>query len=378
MPSHRDRIRVAYLSPDFRQHAVSNLTVELFEVHDRTAVEVIGVSFGADDGSALRQRVATACDRFIDVTGRSDTEITALLREMEIDIAVDLCGHTLNARTAVFAHRPAPIQVNYLGFPGPLGAPFIDYLLADAFLVPSEDQTHYVEQVVYLPDCYQVNDRQRVPAAQLPSRSAAGLPDHGFVFCCFNNSFKITPDVFELWMRLLHAVEGSVIWLLGGNAEVENNLRREAAARGVAPERLVFAPLAAQADHLARHVHADLFLDTAPYNAHTTASDALWMGVPVLTRMGGSFPSRVAASVLSAAGLPELITTSMADYRARALALARDPAALAALKAKIVDTRSAMPLFDTAAFTRHVEAAYTTMWQRVQRGEAPAGFAVAP
>jgi predicted O-linked N-acetylglucosamine transferase (SPINDLY family) len=259
-----------------------------------------------------------------------------------------------------------------------MGAGYVDYILADPWVIPAEQRQFYAEQVVWLPGCYQVNDARRAVAERVPSRAEAGLPERGFVFCAFERSNKITPPYFDVWMDLLKEIPQSVLWLRNTGPAAVANLRREAIKRGVGPERLVFAPLAAQADHLARHLHADLFLDTAPYNAHTTASDALWMGVPVLTRVGGAFPSRVAASVLSAAGLPELIAASMEDYRRQALELARDPSALAALKAKIAGNRATMPLFDTACFTRHIEAAYTTMWQRAQAGQAPAGFAVAP
>ncbi len=373
-----ERIRVAYLSSDFREHATSYLAAGLFEHHDRNRFEVTAVSNCEVTDNAMRHRLKRAFEHFIDVPDKSDREVASMLREKEIDIVVDLNGHTVGSRTAALAMRPSPVAVSYLGFPGTMGTGYIDYILADTSVIPAEQRSFYSEQVVWLPGCYQVNDARRHVTERAPSRAEAGLPERGFVFCAFVRSNKITPLFFDVWMDLLKEVEGSVLWLRNTSPAAVSNLRQEAVQRGVAPERLVFAPLAAQADHLARHVHADLFLDTAPYNAHTTASDALWMGLPVLTCRGGSFPSRVAASILSAAGLPELITTSMEGYRARALDLARDPAALAALKAKIVRERATMPLFDTARFARHLEAAYVTMWERTQRGEAPAGFAVSP
>ena len=371
-----ERIRVAYLSSDFREHATSYLAAGLFEHHDRGRFEVTAMSNCEATDNAMRHRLKRAFEHFIDVPDKSDREVALMLRENEIDIVVDLNGHTVGSRTDALAMRPAPVAVSYLGFPGTMGASYIDYILADKWVIPAEQQRFYSEQVVRLPGCYQINDVRRNVAERVPTRAEAGLPPQGFVFCAFERSNKITPPYFDVWMDLLKEVPGSVMWLRETSPAAVANLRQEAIKRGVAPERLVFAPLAAQADHLTRHVHADLFLDTAPYNAHTTASDALWMGLPVLTCRGGSFPSRVAASILSAAGLPELITTSMEDYRARALMLARNPGELTALKAKIVRERSTMPLFDTASFCRHVEQAYITMWERAQRGEAPAGFAV--
>ena len=372
-----DRIRVAYLSSDFREHATSYLAAGLFERHDRSRFEVTAISNCEATDNAMRHRLRRAFEHFIDVPGKSDREVALMLREREIDIVVDLNGHTVGSRTAALAMRPAPVAVNYLGFPGTMGAGYVDYILADKWTIPDEQKTFYKEQVVRLPDCYQVNDARRHVAERVPTRAEEGLPERGFVFCAFERSNKITPPYFDAWMDLLKEIPGSVLWLRDTSSAAVGNLRREANKRGVVAERLVFAPLAAQADHLARHVHADLFLDTAPYNAHTTASDALWMGVPVLTCLGGSFPSRVAASVLSAAGMAELIAMSMADYRARALMLARNPGELAAIKAKIVRGRATMPLIDTERFTRHVETAYIAMWERAQRGQAPAAFDVA-
>jgi predicted O-linked N-acetylglucosamine transferase (SPINDLY family) len=374
-----ERIRVAYLSSDFRDHAVMVLAAGLFERHDRGRFETTAVSFGLDKPSRLRERLRAPFDRFVDAHHMSDQDVARLLRELEIDIAVDLNGYTDGARPNVFARRPAPLQVHYLGFAGTLGREEYDYVVADRFVLPEEDQPHYAEKVVYLPDTFMVNDAGRTISARVPSRAEAGLPEHGLVFCCFNNSFKITPEMFGIWMRLLGQVDGSVLWLSPANSSAPDNLRREAESRGVAADRLVFAsrvPL--NEDHLARLRHADLFLDTMPYNAHATSCDALWAGVPVLTCSGTSFASRVAGSLLRAVGLPELITRSLEDYEALALKLARDPALLGSLREKLARHRDVHPLFDTERFTRHMEAAYMVMWERAQRGEPPESFSVAP
>ncbi len=372
-----ERIRVAYVSADFHAHATSMLMAGVFEQHDRSRFETIAISFGRDDGSRMRGRVEQAFERFIDVRGKSDAEIAQAMREMEIDIAVDLKGYTSEARPAVFSLRPAPLQVNYLGFPGTLGASFMDYLIADRITVPDEHRAFYSEQVVTLPGTYQPNDRSRVTAEAPAGRASAGLPEQGFVFCCFNNSYKIQPPVFDIWMRLLRNVPDSALWLLADNAAATRNLRQEAATRGVDAGRLVFAARVDLPEHLARHRLADLFLDTLPYNAHTTASDALWTGLPVVTCLGNTFAGRVAASVLHAAGLPELVTESLADYEALALRLARDPAALAGIKSRLTRNRETAPLFDAPRFTRHLETAYITMHESYQRGLPPAGFAAA-
>ncbi len=373
-----DRIRIAYLSADFHDHATAWLMAGLFELHDRERFETIALSFGPDSAGEMRTRLEAAFDRFIDIRPKSDREVAAMMRALEVDIAVDLNGFTADARTGIFALRPAPIQVNYLGYPGTMGADYIDYILADRWVISEADQQHYAEKIVYLPDTYQVNDRKRRIGERTPARAALGLPETGFVFCSFNNNYKITPFMFDIWMRLLHQVEGSVLWLLEGNAAVVRNLRREAEKRRVAPDRLVFAPRMKLEDHLARHRRADLFLDTLPYNAHTTASDALWAGLPLVTCLGSTFAGRVAASLLDAVGLPELIARSLEDYEALALALANDRTRLASLKSRLAQNRETFPLFDTDRFRRHIESAYATMWQRHQRGEPPAGFAVAP
>jgi predicted O-linked N-acetylglucosamine transferase (SPINDLY family) len=371
-----DRIRIAYLSADFHNHATAQLAAGMFEHHDRSRFEISAISFGPDDKSAMRARLLKAFDRFVDVQTKSTNEIAGLVRAMEIDIAVDLGGYTQRSRTGIVALRPAPLQVNYLGYAGTMGAPFIDYIIADKILIPGDQQRYYAEKIVYLPHSYQANDAKRRVTDLKVTRLAAGLPEHGLVFCSFNNSYKITPDIFSIWMRLLQQVDGSVLWLLEGNATAPDNLRAEAAKRGVSPERLVFAPKMPIEDHLARHRLADLFLDTLPYNAHTTASDALWAGLPVLTCIGSTFAGRVTASLLTAIGVPELITQSLEDYETLALRLAREPSLLASIKSKLASTRDTCPLFDTLSFTRHIEAAYSQMWQRHQRGEPPTIFAV--
>jgi len=305
------------------------------------------------------------------VRGTTDHAVAELMRDLDVDIAVDLMGHTAGGRPSIFAYRGVPVQVNYLGYPGTMGAPFIDYIIADPFLVPAGSEQFYSEQVVRLPDCYQPNDTKRKIGGRGPTRAELGLPERGFVFCSFNNSFKLNPPMFDVWMRLLRAVDGSVLWLLETSGVVKGNLRREAEARGVAGERLIFAPRLALEEHLARHRAADLFLDTLPYNAHTTASDALWAGLPVVTCAGQSFAARVAGSLLHAVGLAELVTTSLGEYEALALALARDPARLASLRERLERTRATTPLFDIERYRRHLEAAYETMWERHRRGEPP-------
>jgi predicted O-linked N-acetylglucosamine transferase (SPINDLY family) len=310
------------------------------------------------------------------MAGRAYLEVAQELRRLEIDIAVDLNAHTRDCFIDIFAYRPAPVQVNFLGFPGTVGAGFMDYILADATVLPMAEQPHISERIVQLPDCYQPNDTRRLVAGAVPSRAEAGLPEKGFVFACFNHSWKITPPVFALWMRLLAQVPDSVLWLMETLPEAGANLRAEAARHGIAPGRLVFAPRLPLEQHLARHALADLFVDTLPYNAHTTASDALWAGLPVVTCAGQSFPSRVGASLLRSAGLPELITHSLAEYEALALALVRDPARLASLRQKLAAQRDTCALFDLERYRRGIEAAFVRMWETAGRGEAPQAFAV--
>jgi protein O-GlcNAc transferase len=353
-----DRIRVAYLSSDFHQHATAELIVGLIEQHDRSRFEITGISFSRDDGSVLRARLIKAFDCFEEVRALNDAQVAQLLREREIDIAVDLKGHTEGARPGILAHRPCPVQVSYLGYPGTIGAPWLDYILADSTVLPLSEQPFYSEKILHLPHCYQVNDLGRIIADAAPSRAEAGLPASGFVFCCFNAAWKITPPLFDIWMRLLAAVPGSVLWLLDDNDSARGHLRAAAAARGIDPVRLVFAARMEQAAHLARHRLADLFLDTLPYNAHTTASDALWTGLPLVTCMGASFDGRVAASLLKTIGLPELVTQNLEEYEALALALARDTARLADIKARLAQNRLSSPLFDTDGFRAGLEAVY--------------------
>jgi predicted O-linked N-acetylglucosamine transferase (SPINDLY family) len=357
-----DKVRVAYLSADFHNHVTAALTAEMFERHDRERFQITAISFGPDDGSAMRARLLKAFDHFHDARQQSDREVAELLKALEIDIAVDLGGHTSGARPWVLAHRPCPVQAKYMGYPGTSGSDFIDYLIADHVVVPPDQEQFFSERIVALPGTLWVTDTAR-PIPPAPSRAGAGLPETGFVFCCFNHNWKITAPIFDVWMRLLGHVEGSVLWLLEGNAAIGANLRKEAAARGIVPERLIFAGRTTPEQHLARQQLADLFLDTLPYNAHTTASDALWAGLPLITLPGQSFPARVAASILQAANLPELIVPDLAAYESVALKLARDPAALKRVREKLVD-KNQMPLFDTARFTRNLEAAYLAMLGR--------------
>jgi protein O-GlcNAc transferase len=370
-----ERIRVAYLSADLHNHATAHLMAELFELHDKERFETIALSFGPDTQDAMRARLIRAFNRFIDVRGKSDLEIARLVRELEVDIAVDLKGYTTDARCGIFAHRPAPVQVSFIGYPGTLGVDYMDYVIADAQVIDAAHERWYTEKVVCMPGSYQVNDSQRRIADDTPARREQGLPEEGFVFCCFNNNYKITPGMFDIWMRLLEKVPGSVLWLLQDNEAAMRNLRAEAARRGVAPDRLVFAPRAPLDAHLARHRLADLFLDTLPYNAHTTASDALWSGLPVLTLKGKSFAARVAASLLHAVGLPEMVTHTPQAYEARAMELATDAKQLAGLRARLIAARAA-PLFDTDRFRRHLESAYLAIWQRQQAGAAKAPLKV--
>ena len=365
------RIRIAYLSADFRNHAISYLLAGVFEQHDRQHFETIAISFGPSNPNEMLTRLKGAFDKFIDVKDRSDIDVARLLRTLEVDIAIDLMGFTRDSRTGIFSMRAAPIQVNYLGYPGTMGADYIDYLIADPTSIPESHHAHYTEKIAYLPNSYQGNDSKRFIAEKVFTRAEMGLAQKGCVFCCFNSNYKITPDVFDRWTRILKRVEGSVLWLLEGNADAASNLRKEAGARGINPERLVFAKHLSLADHLARHRVADLFLDTLPYNAHTTASDALWAGLPVLTQIGETFAGRVAASLLTAIGIPELITSSPQAYEDLAIELATNPDKLADFKRKLADNRLTRPLFDTELFTRHIEAAYTAMYERYQAGLLP-------
>ena len=367
----KDRIDIGYFSADFHDHATAYLIVQLLELHDRSRFRVTAFSFGPDSHSPMRRRLKSACDEFIDVRSQSDAEVALRARNMGIDIAVDLKGFTQDYRAGIFARRAAPVQVNYLGYPGTMGAPYMDYLVADRVLVPAETQAHYAEKIIYLPHSYQVNDTKRGIAEKTFTRPELRLPPTGFVFCCFNNSYKILPPIFDRWMRMLTRVRDSVLWLLGDNPAAMSNLRGEAAARGVDPQRLIFADRLDLPHHLARHRAADLFIDTLPCNAHTTASDALWAGLPVLTCVGEAFAARVAASLLTATGLPELIVPTLDEYEELAVHLATHPEQLAGIRRRLGESRLSAPLFDTPRYARHIEAAFAKIYARQQSGLSP-------
>lgn len=371
-----NKIRLGYVAGEFRHHATSVLMAELFERHDTGRFDVFAFDNGWDDGSPMRKRLEKAFTEIVDISRLSDTEAAGEIRQRSIDILIDLNGHVGRKRTGIFRLRAAPVQVNWLGFPGTMGTDFMDYVIGDHVLTPQMHDDFYAEKVVRLPDSYQVNDARRSIADTGITRSRAGLPQSGFVFCSFNDSYKITPEVFEVWIRLLKKVEHSVLWLFEGSTVAARNLRAEALARGVAPQRLVFAPRMDLPDHLARHRLADLFLDTIPCNAHTTASDALWAGLPLLTCLGSTFAGRVAASLLHAIGLPELVTRNLADYESLALELATTPVLLSTLRMRLAQNRDTHPLFDADRFRRHIESAYVTMHELSMRAEVPTSFSV--
>ncbi len=377
-PAQGGKIRIGYLCGEFRNQATSILMAELFELHDPERFEIYAFDNGWDDHSHMRARLNAAFKEIIDISATSDAEVATKIAAMGIDILVNLNGYFGRERNTVFACHPAPIQVNYLGFPGTMGTDYMDYLIADRIVIPPASQQHYNEAIAYLPHCYQANDRKRLIADRIFTRTELGLPDQGAVFCCFNNPYKILPDVFDAWMRILSRVPGSVLWLIENAPVASNNMRAEATRRGIDPKRLVFAGRAPVAEHLARHRAADLFLDTLPYNAHTTASDALWAGLPVLTCTGQTFAGRVSTSLLRALDMPELITTSLREYEELAVALAQDSARLAALMNKLAAHRLTKPLFDTPRFARHIEEAYSQMVARQRAGLPPAPIAVAP
>src|SRR5262249_12228329 len=365
------KIRIGYSSGELRDQATSHLIVGLLELHDNSRFEIYGIDNGWDDQSEVRKRINASVHSIIDISRLSDASAAAAICENEIDILVNLNGYFGEHRTGVFANRCAPIQVNYLGFPGTLGASYMDYIIADQHVIPEKDKQFYTEKVAYLPNCYQVNDNKTKIGTYNFTRLELGLPEKSFVFCCFNNNYKILPDVFDCWMRILRKVNGSVLWLIEDNAMAVKNLRKEAVARGISPDRLIFAKRIPLSDHLARHRCADIFLDTLPYNAHTTASDALWAGLPVLTCLGETFAGRVAASLLNAMRLSELITTTLEAYEQSAIDLATHPEKLLAIKHKLAENRLTAPLFDTKLFTKHIEVAYTMMYERHQAGLAP-------
>ena len=366
------RIKLGYLSADFHEHATAYLMAGMIEQHDRTRFDVYAYSVGPDDGSPMRQRLARGFDRFFDMRAASDEQIAQRIAAHEIDILVDLKGHTDMERLGVLALRPAAVQCHYLGFPGTIGGGAFDYFIADRVTVPPGSEAFYCEKIVRLPDCYQVNDRQRPLGTDGASRSDFGLPDEATVLCCFNGQQKLTPAMFDVWARVLLAVPNTVLWLYADTDVAHGNLRKEASARGVDPGRLYFAGKLPLAQHLSRLKVADLFLDTLPYNAHTTASDALWMGCPMITCPGKAFAGRVGASLLTSVGLPELIAADLREYEAKAIELAGTPQKLAALRRQLEATREVVPLFDTVLFSRNIERAYQTMWQRWQNGEPPA------
>jgi predicted O-linked N-acetylglucosamine transferase (SPINDLY family) len=364
------KIRIGYYSADFRNHPVAYLIAGLIESHDQTQFEVFLFSYlNATD--EMNARLRKACPNFIDIQTLSDEEAVALSRELNIDIAIDLTGFTQGARTPIFSYRTAPVQVSYLGYPGTMGSNNYDYIVADKTLISESLKIHYSEKTVWLPHTYQANDCKRLIGDRFFTREELRLPTKGFIFCCFNNNFKILPPIFDSWMRILNAVEDSSLWLFEDNKYAHANLKLQAEIRGINPSRLIFAERLDLPEHLARHRAADLFLDTVPYNAHTTASDALWSGLPVLTLIGQSFPARVAASLLYAIGLPELVTHSLEEYEALAIDLAKSPEKIAIIKEKLAAHRSTMPLFDTLLFTKNIEMAYSTMYQRYQADLPP-------
>ena len=365
------KIRLGYFSADFHNHPTAYLIAELFEKHDKSQFELIAFIFGRNQPDAMRERLVQAFDQFIDVDHKTEKEIAALSREMQIDIAIDLKGFTQEGRPEIFMHGAAPIQISYLAFPGTMGLECFDYIVADPILIPKDLQAAYIEKVIYMPDSYQVNDRHRKISSEKKSKQELGLPESSFIFCCFNNNYKIIPSVFDGWVRILHAIDGSVLWLFGDNPFAIENLRKEAIARGLDPSRLIFADRMDPADHLARYQLADLFLDTTPCNAHTTASDALWAGLPVLTLLGRSFGARVAASLLNAVGLSDLVVSTQEEYESLAIELATNAGKLCEIKYRLEQNRLTTPLFDTSLFTRYLEAAYIEAYDRQQAGLSP-------
>lgn len=376
VPRDRVKLRVGYFSADFHEHATAHLIAELIESHNREEFEIFGFSFGPPSSCKMRERLRASFDMFFDVRDRTDREISLLSRELGVDIAVDLKGHTRDERFGIFVEGCAPIQVAYLGYPGTTGSEFIDYIIADKVVIPTEDKRFYSEKVVYLPGCYQANDSTRSIAESSPERSALGLPNHGFIFCCFNTPYKIHPTEFDCWMRILRAVEGSVLWLIDDNPTATKRLRSEALGRGINPDRLIFAPRVESAHHLARLRRADLFLDTFDCNAHTTASDALWAGLPLLTRIGNSFPSRVSASLLKALGLDELVTNSTDAYESTAIEMAHSVDRLEHLRRRLALARLESRVFDGRQFARSIEKAFKIMVQQNQSGLPPEGIEI--
>ena len=374
-----DRIKLAYVSPDLREHPVGHLMAGVLECHDKSRFETVAISLGVDDQSRLRSRFVKSFDQFIDARTMGSRQIAELMRELEIDVAIDLAGYTADSRNDIFAHRAVPVQVNYLGYPGTLGTKYMDYILADRHVIPEEHQRYFSEKVIYLPDTYLPTDASIKISDRTPTRSECGLPESGIVFCSFSHDYKITPPIFDVWMSLLKRVPGSVLWLMSRNDASQHNLRSSAESRDVDPSRLIFAtrvPLVE--DHLARYRQADIFLDTHPYNAHTTAADALMAGLPVVTYMGNAFPARVAGSILHAMGMPELATHSLDDYESLAFRLATTPDVLADIKVRLQANRRDCALLDTAGFCRNLEATYIAMWRKSQLAGARDALCGAP
>jgi predicted O-linked N-acetylglucosamine transferase (SPINDLY family) len=367
----KQKIKVAYISADFWNHATTHLTAELFELHNKEEFEIYAFSFGHGRDDEYRKRLMRAFDKFIDITNLSDKEVLSLASEIDTDIAVDLSGHTQDARTNLFAQRLAPIQINYLVYPGTMGSKYHDYLLADRTLIPEGADLYYSEKIIYLPNSYQINDRKKLIAEKEFKRSDFGLPENGFIFCCFNNGFKITPKVFEIWMKILSATDKSVLWLLAKNIQFVENIKQQARDRGIDDGRIIFADPINMPDHLARQRLADLFLDTFPYGAHTTASDALWVGLPVITRVGCSFASRVGASLLNAIGLPELVTQTEQEYLNLAVELAKNPLKMKKIRERLSLNRNTEPLFNTPLNVTHIESAFREAYSRYQLGLLP-------
>jgi len=366
-----EKIRIGYYSADFHNHPISYLTAQLFEEHDRHRFEIHGFSFGPNTADEMRRRISSALHEFHDVSYMGDSDIVKLSRNLGIDIAVDLTGFTQNSRTRIFARRCAPIQVNFLGHAGTMGAEYIDYVITDKIVTPVESQSDFTEKFVRMPHSYLVNDSKRKISEKVFSKKELGLPGNGFTFCCFNNNYKILPTIFDIWMRILGAIDGSVLWLYEDNPSASKNLRKEAERRKIDGDRLIFAKYMPPDEHLARLKQADLFLDTLPYNAHATASDALRMGLPLLTCLGKSFAGRVAASLLHALDLPELIADSLDNYERMAIELAVNPEKLATIKNKLDRKRLGAPLFDGKLFAEHIEKAYRKMFDRHRAGLPP-------
>ena len=371
-----NRIKLGYFSANFNTHAMAHLLAGVYEAHDRNQFELFAFSFGSVAQDPIYARLKTSFDHFFDVSKKTDEEIAQLSRSLNIDIAIDLMGYTRDMRTGIFAHRAAPVQVNFLGYPGTMGLSYYDYIIADSILIPEQSQKFYTEKIAYLPNSYQPNDSNRIISDRKFTKTEVGLPEHGFIFACFNNLYKITPSTFDMWTKILNETPGSILWLFESKAVAAKNLKAEAAKRGLSLDRIIFAAPMSNSDHLARLKLADLCLDTAPYGAHTTASDALWAGLPVITLIGNSFASRVGASLLNAVGMPELITSSRADYERLAIHLANDTSKLAEIRDQLKASRSTCALFDTLSYTRDLERAFTKMIREHELGNLPTHFCI--